>query len=53
MKKLFFTLTAVMAAVSCTTKNPFLAEWNTPYGIPDFSQIQESHYIPAIEAGIA
>ena len=42
-----------MAAVSCTTKNPFLAEWNTPYGIPDFSQIQESHYIPAIEAGIA
>ena len=42
-----------MAAVSCTTKNPFLAEWNTPYSIPDFSQIQESHYIPAIEAGIA
>ena len=42
-----------MAAVSCTTKNPFLSEWNTPYGIPDFTQIQESHYIPAIEAGIA
>ena len=42
-----------MAAVSCTTKNPFLTEWNTPYGIPDFTQIQESHYIPAIEAGIA
>ncbi len=42
-----------MAAVSCTTKNPFLTEWNTPYGIPDFTQIQESHYIPAIKAGIA
>ena len=42
-----------MAAVSCSTKNPFLSEWNTPYGIPDFTQIQESHYIPAIEAGIA
>ena len=42
-----------MAAVSCTTKNPFLTQWNTPYGIPDFTQIQESHYIPAIEAGIA
>ena len=41
-----------MAAVSCTTKNPFLAEWNTPYSIPDFTQIQEKHYIPAIEAGI-
>ena len=42
-----------MTAVSCSTKNPFLTEWNTPYGIPDFTQIQESHYIPAIEAGIA
>ena len=42
-----------MTAVSCTTKNPFLAEWDTPYSIPDFTQIQESHYIPAIEAGIA
>ena len=53
MKKLLLTLTIVMAAVSCTTKNPFLAEWDTPYSIPDFTQIQEAHYIPAIEAGIA
>ena len=53
MKKLFFTFSVIMAAVSCTTKNPFLTQWNTPYGIPDFTQIQESHYIPAIEAGIA
>ena len=53
MKKLLLTFSIVMAAVSCTTKNPFLTEWNTPYGIPDFTQIQESHYIPAIEAGIA
>ena len=41
-----------MAAVSCTTKNPFLSEWDTPYGIPDFTKIQEKHYIPAIEEGI-
>ncbi len=53
MKKLLLTLTIIMAAVSCTTKNPFLAEWDTPYSIPDFTQIQEAHYIPAIEAGIA
>ena len=53
MKKLLLTFSIVMAAVSCTTKNPFLSELNTPYGIPDFTQIQESHYIPAIEAGIA
>ena len=53
MKKILLTTAIVMTAVSCSTKNPFLTEWNTPYGIPDFTQIQESHYIPAIEAGIA
>ena len=53
MKKIFIALSLIMAAVSCTTKNPFLTEWETPYGIPDFTQIQENHYIPAIEAGIA
>ena len=53
MKKLIFTLSVIMAAVSCTTQNPFLTEWDTPYGIPDFTKIQEKHYIPAIEAGIA
>ena len=48
--KLFFT---AMAAVSCMDNNPFLSEWETPYGIPDFSAVQEKHYIPAVEAGIA
>ena len=42
----------VMAAVSCNRINPFLAEWETPYGIPDFTQVKEKHYIPAIEFGI-
>ncbi len=41
----------MMTMVSCND-NPFLTEWNTPYGIPDFNAIQEKHYIPAIEAGI-
>ncbi len=41
-----------MAAVSCTSKNPFFSEWDTPYGIPDFGKIEEKHYIPAIEEGI-
>ena len=43
----------MIAAVSCSTGNPFLSEWDTPYGIPDFTKIQEAHYIPAIQAGIA
>ena len=42
----------IMAAVSCNPGNPFLAEWDTPYGIPDFTKVQEEHYIPAIEYGI-
>ena len=42
-----------MAAVSCIGNNPFFAEWETPYGIPDFGAVKEKHYVPAFEAGIA
>ena len=52
MKRIITSLAIVMAAVSCTNKNPFLSEWDTPFGIPDFGQIEEKHYIPAIEEGI-
>ena len=52
MKKILIALSIIMAAASCTNKNPFLSEWDTPYGIPDFTKIQEKHYIPAIEEGI-
>ena len=42
-----------MALASCVQRtNPFLAEWNTPYGIPPFDQIQYADYIPAVKAGI-
>jgi len=43
----------IMASVSCTTTNPFLTGWNTPYGIPDFSKVKEKHYVEAVEAGVA
>ena len=52
MKKIILIFTIVMAAVSCNRINPFLTEWETPYGIPDFGQIKEKHYISAIELGI-
>ena len=42
-----------MAAISCNNTNPFLTEWDTPYGIPDFGAVKEKHYVPAFEAGIA
>ena len=41
-----------MTLMSCNNSNPFLSDWTTPYSIPDFSAVQEKHYIPAVEAGI-
>jgi len=32
--------------------NPFLAEFETPYGTPDFTSIRTEHYEPAILKGI-
>lgn len=34
------------------SSNPFFSDYNTPYGVPPFDQIDTSHYIPAIEKGI-
>ncbi len=30
--------------------NPFVAEWDTPYGVPPFDEIEDAHYLPAIKA---
>ena len=53
MKRVLKLFITAMAAVSCIGNNPFFAEWETPYGIPDFEAVKEKHYIPAVEAGIA
>jgi len=55
MKKILVTLamtTLVMTACQ-QNKNPFLSEWDTPYGIPAFDKIQITDYMPAIKEGIA
>ena len=54
MKKNLFIIMAIVVCVSCTQNktNPFLTEWDTPYGIPPFEQISTADYLPAIEAGI-
>ena len=53
MKKILFALGAIVMITACNqTKNPFLQEWDTPYGIPPFDKIQITDYIPAIKAGI-
>lgn len=52
MKRLFLFVVIVMSVFSCNTRNPFLSEWDTPYGIPDFGAVNKEHYIPAVEMGI-
>ena len=32
--------------------NPFIAGWDTPYGIPAFEQIKTEHYMPAFHEGM-
>lgn len=53
MRKLFTTMIAAACLSACTNReNPFLTDWNTPYGIPPFQEIQVDNYISAIQAGI-
>lgn len=56
MKKIFY-MTLISAAAllaSCSggeadiNKNPLVAEWDTPYGIPPFDKVQSQHYKPAL-----
>ena len=64
-KKLFNVIAlSIITLASCTTttkqqeeavvdENPFLTEYTTPFQVPPFDKIQNSHYLPAFEAGIA
>ena len=42
----------MFAQGSGTSTNPLLQKSSLPFGAPDFSRIQESDYLPAIEAAI-
>ena len=57
MKNLIFA--AAMSCMVCAcgqqaadTDNPFLTEFQTPYGTPDFDRIKVGHYEPAFLKGI-
>ena len=48
---------ATVLMVGCGKKqqladNPFMKEWDTPYGVPPFDEIKTEHYLPAIEEGM-
>jgi len=48
-------LLAAIAISSCQQTgqdNPFLKEFDTPFGVPAFDRITEQHYLPAFKEGI-
>nr|WP_264433771.1 M3 family metallopeptidase [Flavobacterium agricola] len=61
-KSIIILTTVGLGAVSCGTQketekktaetNPLLADWNTPYQVPPFHLIQNSHFEPAILKGL-
>jgi peptidyl-dipeptidase Dcp len=52
MKKLLIFLAATAMLSACNHTNPFMQEWDTPYGNAPFSKIKISDYMPAFKAGI-
>ena len=53
MNKALLTIGTILVMTACAqTKNTFLQEWDTPYGIPPFEKIALADYIPAVQAGI-
>ena len=51
---LFLTLIIGIGLMTCTQpdNNPFYAEWDTPYQVPPFDQIEDFHFMPALLKGI-
>ena len=52
MKKLFLSILVLgIFMISCSKKetNPLLSEWDTPYGVPPFEQVEIEHFAPAFE----
>ena len=37
---------------AATVKNPFFADYNTPYNVPTFDLIKAEHFVPAFEEGM-
>ena len=53
MTKKLLVAGAALALIGCNMKNPLLTESPLPYGAPQFDKIENEHYLPAFEAGVA
>ncbi len=56
MKKIIYLMLLALPIISCKqqakTDNPFFTEYNTPFQVPPFDQIDTSDYMPAFIEGI-
>ncbi len=60
MKKTIPTLLMILSMMTLAEKetmaqgnpNPFLQEYTSPFEVPPFDRIDESHFVPAFEAGM-
>lgn len=46
-------LASALFVTSCGETNPLLEDWDTPFAVPPFSEIEDNHYMPAVEQGVA
>ena len=55
MKKLLIAGAVLALSIGCKTMetNPLLSESKAPFGAPEFDKIENRHYLPAFETGIA
>jgi peptidyl-dipeptidase Dcp len=50
MKKTIWSIMFIfLVGCGVQSKNPFLAEWKTPFGTPPFDQIKNEHFMPAFK----
>lgn len=51
---IMFLIGSLLFFAACNTeeKNPFLTDWDTPFGTPPFDKIKTEHYLPAYESAL-
>ncbi|MEO1786634.1 MAG: M3 family metallopeptidase [Pseudomonadota bacterium] len=45
-------LPVIEVADEALAGNPLVADWDTPFGVPPFAEIETEHFLPAIKKGI-
>jgi peptidyl-dipeptidase Dcp len=51
-KNLVFFMALAVSLAAYPQQNPLLVEWDTPFGVPPFDQIENEDYLPAFRAAM-